>query len=257
MILHIPHSATHIPFFDGFTEDRQLIDREILRLTDWYTDELFDLPGHQRIVTPFSRIFCDVERFEEDRLEPMSKFGMGVLYERTDSGQVLRTITEELRAKFLERFYRPHHRLLTSMVEKSLLEKGCSLIVDCHSFPEEPLTCSQYTGDFRPDFNIGTDSFHTPATWLPELEAYFLEKGYSVGIDIPYSGSIVPMAFFQKEKRVRSIMLEVNRKLYMDEKTGTKNNRFQKIQKVVQGFIQLLEVKEESMIKSQILTFPK
>ncbi len=241
MILHIPHSATHIPVFDGFTKDRQLIDREILRLTDLHTDELFELPGHQRIVAPFSRIFCDVERFEEDRLEPMSKFGMGVLYERTDSGQVLRTVTEELRARILEGFYRPHHRLLTSLVEKSLLEKGCCLIVDCHSFPEEPLTCSQYTGDFRPDFNIGTDSFHTPATWLPELEAYFLEKGYSVGIDIPYSGSIVPMAYYQKDKRVRSIMLEVNRKLYMDEEAGTKNEHFLAIREDVAGFIQLLE----------------
>jgi N-formylglutamate deformylase len=246
MILHIPHSATHIPFFDGFIEDRELIDREILGLTDWYTDELFELEGHQRLVTPFSRIFCDVERLEEDRLEPMSKFGMGVLYERTDSGQVLRTVTGELRAKVLEGFYRPHHRLLTSLVEKSLLEKGSSLIVDCHSFPEEPLTCSQYSGDFRPDFNIGTDSFHTPVAWLPELEAYFLDKGYSVGIDFPYSGSIVPMANYQKDKRVRSIMLEVNRKLYMDEKTGTKNEHFWAIREVVAGFLQVLERLESS-----------
>jgi N-formylglutamate amidohydrolase len=243
MILHIPHSATQIPFYDGFTEDRWLIDEEILRLTDWYTDELFDLPGPQQIVTPFSRIFCDVERFEEDRQEPMSKFGMGVLYERTDSGQVLRTVNRELRAKILEGFYRPHHQVLTSLVEKSLLEKGCSLIVDCHSFPEEPLTCSYYTGDLRPDFNIGTDSFHTPMEWIKELKAYFNEKGFSLGIDIPYSGSIVPMPFYQQDKRVRSIMLEVNRKLYMDEKTGLKNEHFWAIREVVAGFLKLLEQK--------------
>ncbi len=245
MILHIPHSATRIPFYDGFAEDRRLIDREVLRLTDWYTDELFELPGQQRIVTPFSRIFCDVERFEEDIKEPMSKFGMGVLYERTDSGQVLRTVTEEWRDKILEGFYRPHHWLLTSMVEKSLLKCGSSLIVDCHSFPEEPLTSSVYTGNLRPDFNIGTDFFHTPREWVPDLEAYFLEQGYTLGIDIPYSGSIVPMRYYQKDKRVQSIMLEVNRKLYMDELAGTKTSRFQEIQKVVQGFLQLLETLEK------------
>ena len=106
MILHIPHSSTHIPFRDGFISDFRTIEKEILRLTDWYTDELFHLEGQSKIVTPFSRIFCDVERFEEDTKEEMTKFGMGVLYEKTDSGDRLREITPQLRERIIEELRR-------------------------------------------------------------------------------------------------------------------------------------------------------
>ena len=66
MILHIPHSSAHIPSRDGFIFDFRTIEKEILKLTDWYTDELFDLKGYTKIVTPFSSILCDVERFGDD-----------------------------------------------------------------------------------------------------------------------------------------------------------------------------------------------
>ncbi len=44
LILHIPHSSTRIPFLDGFTANQEVIDAEVLKLTDWYTNELFDAP---------------------------------------------------------------------------------------------------------------------------------------------------------------------------------------------------------------------
>jgi len=246
MLLHIPHSATQIPLYEGFIADREVIEKEVIKLTDWYTDELFEISGQDRLVTPFSRIFCDVERFEDNRFEPMSKFGMGVLYEKTDSGKILRTVDQGLRKKIIDGYYEPHHDLLTKLVEKSLLQYGRSLIVDCHSFPHVPLNCSMYQGDLRPDFNIGTDSFHTPTEWVDILKTYFLDEGYSVEIDVPYNGSIVPMRYYQEEKRVRSIMLEVNRKLYMNEITTEKASEFQKIQETVHGFLKLLERLEQS-----------
>jgi N-formylglutamate amidohydrolase len=36
----------------------------------------------------------------------------------------------------------------------------------------------------------------------------------------------VPTKFYQKDARVQSIMIEVNRKLYMNEKTGEKTQNF-------------------------------
>ncbi|MBQ3663473.1 MAG: N-formylglutamate amidohydrolase [Clostridia bacterium] len=33
----------------------------------------------------------------------------------------------------------------------------------------------------------------------------------------PYSGSMVPLAYYRKDRRVMSLMIEVNRSLYMEE----------------------------------------
>ena len=74
LVLHIPHSSTEIPLLDGYVSNQDAIQDEIVKLTDWYTDDLFDSEVDDKIVTPFSRIFCDVERFADDELEVMSKF---------------------------------------------------------------------------------------------------------------------------------------------------------------------------------------
>lgn len=116
-----------------------------------------------------------------------------------------------------------------------------SLIIDYHSFPDIPLNCSQIKDDFRPDINNGTDSFHTPKELLEFTNNFFLSKGFEVGIDRPYSGSIVLLKYYQKEKSVMSIMIEINRKLYLKENTNIKTDNFNNIKSYLQKYICKLE----------------
>lgn len=237
LILHIPHSSTNIPSLEGYVDDKTKIENEIIKLTDWYTDELFHSDYDVMIVTPFSRLFCDVERFENDEDEIMSKVGMGVLYERFDDDEVLRTVTPQYRKNVIRDYYQVHHYRLTQVVTNQLEQEGSVLIIDCHSFPSTPLFKAIEQSNNPPDFNIGTDPFHTP-TELTELAIdYFNNLGYSCGLDWPYSGTIVPMEYYKKNKNVYSIMLEVNRKLYLNEPTNEKSVEFEKIKKVIQGFL--------------------
>ena len=97
LILHIPHSSTEIPLFDGYLSSQEKINQEIIKLTDWYTDDMFDSDQDDKIIAPFSRIFCEVERLSDDEPEVMAKSGMGVLYEKFDYGEPLRTVTPKLR----------------------------------------------------------------------------------------------------------------------------------------------------------------
>lgn len=236
-ILHIPHSSTIIPFKDGYKVNDDILSKEILKLTDWYTDDLF-LSGEDITVrADFSRIFCDVERFTDDTLEPMAEKGMGVLYEKSDDGVVIRDITPSIRERIIGDFYRKHHDKLSRTVDDQLKTYGKALIIDCHSYPDQPLQrdLDQRTG--RPDFNIGTDNFHTPEKLIKHSVDFFNRQGCSLGIDEPYTGSIVPIKHYGTDKRVSSIMLEINRKLYLKGDSNEKSPDYQKIKTIVKKFI--------------------
>jgi len=243
LIIHIPHSSARIPYRDGYVADNRVIENEIKKLTDWFTNELFTIPEMQNteVIADFSRVFCDVERFENDADEPMAAFGMGVLYETTDSGSPLRIVTPQLRESVLAQFYTPHHKRLTDIVEAHLKEYGEAIILDAHSFSDIPFIRDIDQSLNRPDFCIGTDPFHTPAEWILRAKEYLSGQGYSVKINSPYAGTIVPLKHYGNDARVKSIMLEVNRKLYMDEDNCEKLAVFEEINATISGFLRLIK----------------
>ncbi|WP_396139872.1 N-formylglutamate amidohydrolase [Flavobacterium sp.] len=238
LILHIPHSSVNMPFLDGYIQDADKINNELIKLTDWYTDELFYSESDSMIIPPFSRMFCDVERFENDEDEIMSKVGMGVLYESCDDGSLLRKVSPALRSRIIRDYYWKHHNALLEEVDKQLKNDGSCLIIDCHSYPSKPLIRDLDQTAARPDFNIGTDKYHTPQKLIDASIAYFEQKGYSIGVDWPYKGTIVPLAHYQKNKKVNSIMLEVNRELYLNEPSNTKSDRFNEIKEIVKSYLE-------------------
>ncbi len=238
LILHIPHSSVNIPLLDGYIQDADKIQNELIKLTDWYTDELFYSGTDIMVKATFSRVFCDVERFENDQDEIMSKVGMGVLYESCDDGSLLRKVCSDLRSRIITDFYWKHHNALLEEVDKQLINDESCLIVDCHSYPSKPLIRDLDQTTERPDFNIGIDKYHTPQKLIDTSIAYFEQRGYSLGIDWPYKGTIVPIAHYKKNKMVNSIMLEVNRKLYLNEPSNEKSEEFNKIKDVIRNYIE-------------------
>lgn len=243
MILHIPHSSRHIPetLRGQFVLDDHALEREVALVTDAFTDELFDCPGACRVVFPLSRLVVDVERFSRDRDEPMSRVGQGMIYTKTCLGEPLRrALSDEERRLLKSGYYVPHHELLRRAVLEELLSGGKALIVDCHSFPGRPLPCDESQDENLPDFCIGTDAFHTPPRLLRLVESAVRGHGYSVGVNSPYSGTLVPSAYHRKNPDVRSVMIEVNRRLYMDEKTGAKSPGFKSVKDRIQAMLKEL-----------------
>jgi N-formylglutamate amidohydrolase len=234
VVLHVPHDSTHIPdevrsqFVVGDSE----LHLEITRMTDHLTKDLF---GHMvkadRVVySPVSRLVVDVERFEDDAQEAMSIRGMGAIYSKTSDGHSLRRdLATKEREYLLETYYRPHHARLEDIVNACLRKYQRALIIDAHSFPSVALPYEVDQSSIRADFCIGTDAFHT----APELRKAFVEAfsthGYSVAVDTPFSGSMVPASKYLVDARVQSIMVEVNRRLYLDEDLGVANSDFVRI----------------------------
>ena len=240
LILHIPHSSDKIPINKGYVVDKKILDKEIIKLTDWYTDDLFSFEGSIAVKAEFSRIFCDTERFSDDSQEVMAQYGMGVLYEKLDDGSVMREVNPKLREEILNGYYWPHHEKLNQAVNDQLESNGKALIVDCHSFPSNPLIRGLSQEKNRPDFNIGTDSFHTPNYLIEISKAFFKRKGYTLGVDWPYSGSIVPLNHYHKTKNVESIMLEINRALYLNEPGNKMSNNYRAIKETVTEYLKIL-----------------
>ena len=81
----------------------------------------------------------------------------------------------------------------------------------------------------RADICIGTDSFHTPLTARDAIVAIAEADGYSVAVDAPFSGALVPLSSYRKDHRILSVMIEVNRRLYMEEETGKKKHGLGKV----------------------------
>jgi N-formylglutamate deformylase len=129
--------------------------------------------------------------------------------------------------EILVQYYQTHHRHLTTMVSNELTSNSNALIIDCHSFSGAPLPCDEDQTTPRPDICIGTDSFHTPDLLVKAVEKIISSLGYTYKVNQPYAGSIVPMDFYHKNSRMISIMIEVNRSLYMDESTGMKTVAFE------------------------------
>lgn len=239
MIFHIPHASSNIPPEQGakIILTDEALSRELLKVTDWFTDELFGChagAGDSVIVFPVSRLVVNPERFLDDALEPMAKVGMGVVYTKTSAGKALFIApTKGERNLLIDSYYRPHHKQLSDAVEAEIKRDNSALILDCHSFPSEPLPYELDQNPNRPDICIGTDEYHTPQRLLAAVEDRCRVEGLIYAINRPFSGSIVPLGHYRNNPYVLSIMIEVNRRLYIIEKTGEKSASFENCQKIV------------------------
>jgi len=240
IIIHVPHSSTYIPV--GEREKIILpeneLQKELLLMTDWYVDELFNVQGFERHINHLSRLVMDPERFRDDQLEEMAGCGMGAIYTHTSDGRPLKTISPEEKERLLTKYYDPYHKQFTEIVEKKLDRHGKCLIFDAHSFSSIPLPYEADKAQPRPDICIGFDDFHSsPGLRQVSYEFFCWGEDMSVEFNRPFSGSIVPSRYYQLDNRVRSIMIEINRSQYIDEKTGVKLEEFKAVKDIIEKYL--------------------
>jgi N-formylglutamate amidohydrolase len=184
-------------------------------VTDWYTDELFGIPGIAVSQTPINRVVVDLERYSDDDLEEKAPVGQGVIYTHNARGeQIRRELSKRERHLLLENYYRPWHLNLELNIEQQLARWGYCLLLDCHSFPNEPFAHEDDRGFSRPDICLGMSGSNTPGWLVDSCLDHFLKRGYTVRVDFPYAGCLVPERFLD-DGRVPATMLEINRRLYL------------------------------------------
>lgn len=80
----MPHTKTFIPDNMGeiLVSKEELFEFSNL-ISDLRIDDLFDHGIGEKYIAPYSRVFCDVEKFIDDSFEVMSKYGQGVFLRET------------------------------------------------------------------------------------------------------------------------------------------------------------------------------
>lgn len=209
-IFHIPHSSIKYNSSDFIKN----IDKDILKLTDWETEKIFYVPGIEQFIFDKSRLVCDVERFI-DKDEKMFQYGRGFYYTKNDSGEIIRT--EDKKDEVYKSLYLEHNNKFENKIKEYLEKFDTINIIDCHSFNPKPLDFEINRMKNRPDICLGIDDYHTPKYLLDYCKLFFENNGYRVKINEPYAGTYIPINYFNKDNRIKSIMIEINKKLYMTE----------------------------------------
>ena len=234
LLLHVPHSSTSFPV-ESKVCFNDLDDEERL-LVDYYTDNLF-VPEQEannicHMIFPYCRLYCDVERLIND---PLEKDGLGISYSRwvpcqDRHGIVLRSYSVKNEAFAL---YADYH----SDISKKLVGMiGSTLLVDCHSFSALPNLLNSNPPDIDICIGYNDDETCPSKVVIGNIVQYFMSKGYKVGINEPFSNSKT----FNVPVTYHSIMIEVNKRLYMDEHTLEKTEGFEKLTRIIQSLYALL-----------------
>lgn len=198
IILNIPHASIAGLGYAKWDDKVGLI-QEVRKWTDWYTDLIFvpdDRPGVKSITADYSRFVVDVERLEGD---PLDDIGQGIVY--TQFNRIKRALNEEERLGMMAYYYSYIKQL------KGLLNEH-SLLIDCHSFPSDMSEA---------DICIGVnDDWSRPTDFVIELVSeVFKQAGFRVNINQPYSNAMAPQMDFEYD----AIMIELNKRIYMNEQT--------------------------------------
>ncbi|MBO4570342.1 MAG: N-formylglutamate amidohydrolase [Bacteroidales bacterium] len=227
IILHIPHASRNLPdsFFKN-KEGKELLLKESSSLIDYFTDELFrpHSANDRRfimLVPDYCRTLCDVERLRND---PLESRGMGILYGKGKKRS--RFALKEGVDNQLLAYYDDYHAKAAEII------RSCPfpIIIDCHSFSSHSTELVTMTPEMAAiDICLGfnDDKSCPPAELINQVQEYFTGKGYKVALNRPFSNS---KTFDTGGHPCHSLMIEVNKRLYMDEeKTEIKQEPFNKL----------------------------
>ena len=193
IIIHIPHISLKFPriFYNYLLISKKDLEEENKFISDYLVDKF--IPKHCKNIIKFkySRLFCDVERFKNDDLEAMSKYGMGVIYEKTYQGIKFKNIDNDYKEKVISKYYDSHHKLIDDKVTEILSKYDKCYIIDLHSFSDK-FVKEVLKLDNNPDICIGYDKDYSNQEIVNKTIQHFKKYGYSVKTNYPYSGSLIP-----------------------------------------------------------------
>ena len=246
LVLDSPHSGTDYP--DDF---RPAVPMSALRQAeDSFVDELY-AEGPRlgatliRARVPRSyidpnRSLLDIDASLLDAAWPgpaipsrKTQLGIGLIWRLLDTGKPVydrRLSVDEVKQRIV-RYHQPSQRAVKDALDHAHDHFGAVWHLNLHSMPAVSSAVSEEgPGVPRADFVLGDRDGTTCERDFTDLVAAKLRSmGYDVRINDPYKGVELVRAFSDPKDNRHSLQIEVNRRLYMDERTREKSAGFAKL----------------------------
>lgn len=237
LIASIPHSGEEIPkeahWLQGKKKDILLCD------VDRFVGELYE-PSLKKLKipyakTPWHRYVLDLNRFENhlssnivEKGASVSEegFASGLIWEKTTKGD--RLLDEPLKREELEdllkKYYRPFYKEIQELIEDIKSKNFKQMFhLDLHSMPSLGTSAHKDPGKKRPPVVLSDNDGKTTNSFFKKVvKEAFSKEGFSVVFNDPYKSGAITRTFGKPFLGQNSLQVEINRSLYMDEKSKEK-----------------------------------
>jgi N-formylglutamate deformylase len=236
-----------------------------------YVDELWaDAPnkGGTLLYAQFPSFWIDANRGELDidasliegewpvPLEPtVSLRGLGLLKSKSRYGEPVheRKLTVDEVMQRLNGYYHPYHRELKRNIDKLHSQFGIVYQLSCHCMSAIGAPTHPDAGKPRADFCVGNISGTSSSEeFINFLADTIRSLGYSCTINDPYNGGELNRRYGKPEAGIESVMVEINKKLFMDIETFRKKPGFAKVKEDCGKILQIVAERARAESKSAV-----
>lgn len=234
VVVDVPHAGEWIP--DEVLSEMVVHNRTLKRDLDLYVDQLWAKApalGATLIASNVSRYVIDLNRADDD-ISPETVVGgarvskpgyyqdRGVVWRTTTDGTpVMRQpMTREAFDRRIATFHTPYHGAIAAEIARVKEQFGYCILIDGHSMPSRGRSGHTDPGTRRADIVPGDVEGNSCSPLLTStVVEHFIEQGYTVRPNTPYKGGWITRSFGAPAQQVHALQIEVNRELYMDERT--------------------------------------
>lgn len=248
LVLDSPHSGHDFPpDFNPIVREAELRQSE-----DCYVDELYAAAhelGAPLLAASFPRTYLDPNRHAGDidleliegswpweyRPSGKARIGKSLIWRTLEDGRPIyaRRLAPEAVRRRIERCHAPYHFALRELIDDSFKKFGKVYHINCHS-----MRCvagkqsDDGEGSVRPDFVLGDrDGTTCDVRFTEFVRSTLAGMGYNVKVNDPYKGVELVRAYSDPKAARHSLQIEINKRLYMDERTLLKTAGFEQLQK--------------------------
>jgi len=272
LIFDSPHSGRDYPNdFNHACDFKTLQNAE-----DNFVDNFFaHVPdqGAHLLLAHFPRSYIDVNRAHDDidmelidgawngdfSINPTNRSdaGIGLIRRLVKPGIPVydRSLTPSEIIHRIENYYRPYHNALADLIEDAHYNFGQAWHINCHSMPNSSATPKRpialIGSRSKPsDFVLGDrDGTTCDPAFTRALRDFIRGLGYTVTINDPFKGVELVQKYSNPTRGYHSIQIEINKALYMNEKTNEKNANYEKLKAHVEDITAFIS----THIKSRLI----